>query len=71
MPLEELKSLTLDGGGASFVFHGRMLPVSLLHSSNCSLKDFSIDFKNQHICSGGNCSVNDPKLGILLNLPRG
>lgn len=63
MPLEELKSLTLDGGGASFVFHGRMLPVSLLHSSNCSLKDFSIDFKNPHIAQVG-IVRNDPKLGI-------
>jgi len=63
MPLEELKSLTLDGGGASFVFHGRMLPVSLLHSSNCSLKDFSIDFKNPHIAQV-EIVRNDPKLGI-------
>lgn len=63
MPLEELKNLTLDGGGASFVFHGRMLPVSLLHSSNCSLKDFSIDFKNPHIAQV-EIVRNDPKLGI-------
>lgn len=63
MPLDELKSLTLDGGGASFVFHGRMLPVSLLHSSNCSLKDFSIDFKNPHIAQV-EIVRNDPKLGI-------
>lgn len=63
MPLEELKSLTLDGGGASFVFHGRMLPVSLLHSSNSSLKDFSIDFKNPHIAQV-EIVRNDPKLGI-------
>ncbi len=63
MPLEELKSLTLDGGGASFVFHGRMLPVSLLHSSNCSLKDFSIDFKNPHIAQV-EIVRNDPKFGI-------
>lgn len=63
MPLEKLKSLTLDGGGASFVFHGRMLPVSLLHSSNCSLKDFSIDFKNPHIAQV-EIVRNDPKLGI-------
>lgn len=50
-------------GGASFVFHGRMLPVSLLPSSNCSLKDFSIDFKNPHIAQV-EIVRNDPKLGI-------
>ena len=47
--LEDMKNLTLDGQGAQFVFHGRMLPVSLLRSENCSLKNFSIDFENPHI----------------------
>ena len=42
IPLEGLKNVTLDGGGASFVFHGRMLPVSLLESEGCTLKNFSI-----------------------------
>lgn len=49
IPLEGLKGLTLDGGGASFVFHGRMLPISLLESEGCTLKNFSIDFENPHI----------------------
>ena len=30
--LEDMKNLTLDGQGSEFVFHGRMLPVSLLRS---------------------------------------
>lgn len=47
--LEGMKNLTLDGNGAQFIFHGRMLPVSLLHSTNCSLKNFSIDFATPHI----------------------
>ena len=49
IPLEGLKNVTLDGGGASFVFHGRMLPLSLLESEGCTLKNFSIDFENPHI----------------------
>ena len=48
-PLEGLENVTLDGGGAEFVFHGRMLPISLLDSRNCTLKNFSIDFDNPHI----------------------
>ena len=47
--LEGMKNLTLDGNGAQFIFHGRMLPVSLLHSTNCSLRNFSIDFTTPHI----------------------
>lgn len=47
--LEGMNNLTMDGNGAQFIFHGRMLPVSLLHSTNCSLKNFSIDFATPHI----------------------
>lgn len=48
-PLEGVKGVTLDGGGAQFVFHGRMLPIALLDAENCTLKNFSIDFENPHI----------------------
>ncbi len=47
--LEDWKHLTLDGQGSSFVFHGRMLPISLLRSSDCRLENFSIDFEQPHI----------------------
>lgn len=49
MALEHLRNVTIDGQGADFVFHGRMLPVSLIHSENCTLKNFSIDFARPHI----------------------
>ena len=47
--LEDWKNLTLDGGGADFIFYGRMLPMSLLRSENTVLKNFSIDFETPHI----------------------
>lgn len=47
--IENMKNLTLDGQGSDFIFHGRMIPVSLLYSENCVLKDFNIDFENPHI----------------------
>lgn len=49
MALEGINNLLLDGNGASLVFHGRMLPISLLNSSNCTLQNFSIDFDAPHI----------------------
>lgn len=49
LALEDCRSLTLEGNGAQFIFHGRMLPLSLVRSENCTLKDFSIDFANPHI----------------------
>lgn len=47
--LEDMKHFTLDGQGSQFIFHGRMIPLSMLRSENCTLKDFSIDFENPHI----------------------
>lgn len=62
--LEDMKNLTLDGQGSEFVFHGRMLPVSLLRSENCLLKNFSIDFENPHIAKV-KIVENDPQDGIV------
>lgn len=62
--LEDMKNLTLDGQGSEFVFHGRMLPVSLLRSENCLLKNFSIDFENPHIAQV-KIVENDPQDGIF------
>ena len=61
--LEGWKNLTLDGQGARFVFHGRMLPLSLLRSENCRLQHFSIDFATPHIAQV-TVVENDPQKGI-------
>ena len=55
--LEDMKNLTLDGQGSEFVFHGRMLPVSLLRSENCL-------FENPHIAQV-KIVENDPQDGIV------
>ncbi len=42
--LHALKNITLDGCGSEFVFHGRIMPVSVTESNNVKLKNFSIDW---------------------------
>ena len=64
LALEDLKNVTIDGQGARFVFHGRMLPVALLRSEGCRLMNFSIDFANPHI-SQVKVVENTPEKGIL------
>ena len=49
IPLESLHDVVFDGQGSELMFHGRMLPVSLLRAENCVLQNFSIDFSNPHI----------------------
>ena len=49
LSFEQMQNMVFDGQGSEFIFHGRMLPVSLVGSDNCTLKNFSIDFANPHI----------------------
>ena len=43
--LEELENLTVDGRGASLVFHGKMITVAVAHSRNITLRNLHIDFE--------------------------
>lgn len=47
--LEGWDNLCIDGGGAELIFHGQMLPIAVINSSDIVLKNFSIDFENPHI----------------------
>ena len=47
--IEGFRGLTLDGQGADFMFHGRMLPLSVVATEECTLRNFSIDFATPHI----------------------
>ena len=64
LAFERLKNVTFDGQGSELVFHGRMLPVSLVNAENCTLKNFSIDFENPHI-SQVEILENDTLNGII------
>ena len=67
IPLEHFKNLTLEGNGAEFVFHGTIIPLSLLYTEQCVLKDFSIDFENPHIAQVQVIS-NSPTEGITFKV---
>lgn len=64
LAFENMKHVVFDGQGSELVFHGRMLPVSLIHSENCTLKNFSIDFENPHI-SQVKILENDTVAGMI------
>lgn len=49
LPFEDMQHVIFDAQGSELIFHGRMLPVSLFRSDNCTLKNFSVDFENPHI----------------------
>lgn len=64
LAFENMKHIVFDGQGSELVFHGRMLPVSLIHSENCTLKNFNIDFENPHI-SQVKILENDTVAGMI------
>lgn len=49
LPFEGINNITVDGEGSDFIFHGRMLPLSIVGDTACTFKNFSVDFKNPHI----------------------
>lgn len=63
--LENLKNVTFDAQGSDLIFHGRMLPVSLVGSENCTLANFGIDFALPHITQAKVVS-NDTVAGTIV-----
>lgn len=43
-PLKGLAGLEIDGGGATFIFHGPLVPFQIEDSKSVTLKNFSFDF---------------------------
>ncbi|MBR4313267.1 MAG: right-handed parallel beta-helix repeat-containing protein [Bacteroidaceae bacterium] len=65
--IEGFDGLTLDGCGADFIFHGRMLPVSVVGTNKCTLRNFSIDFATPHIAQA-EVIKNDAEAGITFRI---
>ena len=42
--IEDVDKIVIDGNGSDFVFHGIMLPISVDHSANVELRNFSVNF---------------------------
>ena len=65
--IEDMNNVTIEGKGAQFVFHGRMIPMAILRSTNCLVKDCSIDFENPHLPQI-KIVQNDPVNGITFEV---
>lgn len=44
LPLFDMENVTIDGGGSTFMFNGRMSPIVVESSKNISIKNLSIDW---------------------------
>ena len=43
-PLFDMTNITIEGGGSTFMFHGRMVPITIERTRGATLKNFSIDW---------------------------
>lgn len=41
--IEDMQDFTIDGGGATLMFHGKQTMIALIHSRNITLRNFHID----------------------------
>ena len=65
-PLIGKKNLTIDGGGARFLFHGEIIPFVIENSEGVTLRNFSVDWPRPFYSQGEVESV-DPK-GVVVRI---
>lgn len=70
--LEGVENLTIDGGGAEFIFDDILFPFALTGCKNITLKNFIIDFSFSRYCQGDVAASDESgfELAIDKNLFR-
>ncbi len=51
-PLSNIKGLTIEGNGSTFIFHGRMIPFLAENSNDINIKNLTIDFADSFHSEG-------------------
>lgn len=64
---EGWNNLTVEGNGADFIFHGRMIPMYIGQSTNVTVKNLSIDFEDPQIVQV-QVVKNSPSEGITFEV---
>ncbi len=66
-PLVGKKNITIDGGGATFMMTGHMLPFFVINSENITLKNFTIDYKRAMFSQGTVVEANDAAVTLAID----
>ena len=64
LPIIGKKNVTVDGGGAELIFHGKMNPIVIDNSENITIKGISIDYNTPFYAQAEIMAAGDD--GILL-----
>lgn len=52
LPLADLRNVTIDGQGSTFLFHGETQPILIMDSEKVTLKGIGIDYATPHHSQG-------------------
>jgi len=63
-PLVECSGLTIDGGGAEFLFHGRITPFVLDHARDIVLRNFTVDYDRPFFSQGEVVACTEDSLDL-------
>ena len=66
--IEKADSITIDGGGASFVFHGNVSPFAAINSRNVKFENFSVDVSRPLVSEGKILEADSG--GIVVEFPE-
>jgi len=65
--VEGFEKLVIDGGGADFVFHDRMQPLTVDHSEEVELRNFTIDWDIPLTAQAEVLEVNDQSMLLKID----
>ncbi|MGE4490363.1 MAG: right-handed parallel beta-helix repeat-containing protein [Kiritimatiellales bacterium] len=67
-PIIEKKKITIDGGGARFIFHGEVVPFAVEQSEEIVLRNFSVDWERPFYSEGVITGADDA--GVTVKVDR-
>ena len=70
VPLVDLRDVTIEGNGSLFVFHGVMMPMLVMDSSNVSINNLSIDFEHPNLKEVDIVSVKNASTEVQVDTKR-
>ncbi len=66
-PLLRLNDITVDGGGAQFIFHDRLFPIIAQSCAGVTLKNFSIDFSFPRCCEAAVTEIDEDGFTLAID----
>lgn len=66
--LKDRENITIDGNGATFIFHGRIIPFWMENSKNITIKNLTIDWAETFHSEGTIVAVNEKEKSFDMSI---